>query len=268
MALRTPMLSGLDRIPSWLRVLAGALVVVPALVNGAVDLARAVRSLPQTEAERQSVGLFNKHFNRQPVATFPVPIQHSDRTVEVRLSVFDDGDVYVEFGRATQWFPFPDAQPPRVASFSLISSAVAYELPSLRGFGSYQQHDSVEDHLVARERHWENGVIDLLRLDPRTGDVVSYHSRRPVTGLALSAPAVPPPSVTGQAVAGLAPIDLEQARTLRAIQVAGSSVPAEATTMSSTCFTAYGACTLVAPARPRSTCSCYGPFGSVGGLVK
>jgi hypothetical protein len=202
--------------------------------------------------------------DQQPVATFPVPIQQHHGAVEVRVSVFDGGDVYVEFGHLTQWFPFPAGEPRPAAPFSFMPVAVARELVNLRGFGRYEQRDRVEDQRLVRERHWENGVIETLTLNPRTGDIVSRGTRQPVTPVNRHRPLSPPPSALGQAVASLASIDLDL---LRAGPGPSPADPSPGG-ITSTCSTPHGACTLLMPARTRSACSCYGPFGTVEGVAR
>src|SRR5215831_7175778 len=52
----------------------------------------------RSESERINVELFKKYFNKQPVTVLPVPIKRSNGTVDVRFSIYDEGDVYVEIG--------------------------------------------------------------------------------------------------------------------------------------------------------------------------
>ncbi|AVR97928.1 hypothetical protein [Pseudoduganella armeniaca] len=170
--------TGFERAKSWLIGVTGILVGIPALVNGAFDVYASLANLPKTDAERVNVELFKKYFNKPPVATVPVPIKQNHGIVEVRFQVFDEGDVYVEYGNLTQWFPFPkESAEKREISFNFISNAVARQA-QLYGKGAVMQQESLRNGRLIRERTWPNGVAETLEIDTRTGDVVSRNSRR------------------------------------------------------------------------------------------
>ena len=177
MATDTARPTGFHRARAWIVGPTGVLVVVPALINAGIDVYAAFAKLPKTEAERANVELFKKYFNKQPVAAFPVPIKQSNGTVEVRFSVFEEGDVYVEFGKFTQWFAFARQQAPTRIGPSLLPEAHADDSTQARGFGKYLQNDTFVDGQVLRERRWENGILEVIKLDPRTGDIVDQSAR-------------------------------------------------------------------------------------------
>jgi hypothetical protein len=255
-----PKPGGLERARAWIVGLTGVLVVVPALINAGLDIYAVVGRLPKTEAERVNVALFKKYFNKQPVAAFPVPIRQDAGTVEVKFSVFDEGDVFIEYGKFTQWFPFPSGPRPG-ASLSLVSPAVAQEAQS-RGFGRYQQLDKLENGLVVRTRTWENGVVESMSLDPRTGDILKSSSvaveRSPAKKILL------PKKGSELGVSQIAPIDLDQIRADRR----SATTPATKSEDSVTCFTQIGSCTTINPMPIGSRCICNGSSGPVPGVVK
>jgi hypothetical protein len=264
MAPKSPPSTGFDRLKAWLVGLTGVLVVVPALVNGAIDVYSAFAKLPKTESERLNVELFKKYFNKQPVAAFPVPIKQNNGTVEVRFSVFDEGDVFVEFGKYTQWFPFPNPSSSKV-SLALISEAYAQDAGQLRGFGKFTQMDSYIDGLVTRERKWDNGVLETIRLDPRTGDVIDVNARQttPIAPEGSSNQTVQP------RISEFAPIDLDAIRTQKSRP--SSRLPSLSPTtfeLTSTCFSQSGPCHMVSPIPVKSQCVCYGPYGVIPGVAK
>jgi hypothetical protein len=194
------------RLKKWLVGLTSVLVVIPAMINAGIDIYASFAKLPKSESEKINVALFRKYFNKQPVAAFPVPIKQGNGTVEVRFSVYDEGDVFVEFGKFTQWFPFPNAAPPPVA-FSVFPQAHAQGNAALRGVGSYQQTDRMEGDAIMRQRAFENGVVEQYTLNPRTGDIESFKVRREAPAV-MPKPASAPPKI--------APIDLDALRQSRA----------------------------------------------------
>jgi hypothetical protein len=263
--------SGLERIRGWLIGLTGVLVVLPALINGGLDIYTALAKLPKTESERLNVELFKKYFNKQPVAAFPVPIRRTDGTVEVRFSVFDEGDIFVEFGKFTQWFPFPKNETAGVG-LSFLGLAHAEQATKMRGLGQYKQQEAYDANgNVVRERQWENGVREWQRLNPRTGDILEQKvTRAPSAGAAKPGddPSAGASDVNKRAtLSQFAPIDLEAL--LNAPRpVPNTANPAKQAKQGSSCVTPSGGCSLLYPLPPDSACSCDNGYGSVAGRAK
>lgn len=197
------------RFKGWIVGLTSVLVVLPALINAGVDIYASLLKLPRTEAERVNERLFREYFKKQPVAAFPVPIKQNNGTVEVRFEVYEKGDVFVEFGNFTQWFPFPshDGGPKKTVGFSLVSNAVAQDPPPPKGLGRYQQIDQLQGDAVIRKRTYENGVIEKQVIDPRSGDILNSSTRQ------TDQKPVPVPAAKTLGVPKIAPIDLDQFRT-------------------------------------------------------
>lgn len=99
-----------SHMKGWLTGLVGVLVVLPSLINAGLDVYSSLLKLPKTEAERVNEKLFRENFGKQPVATVPVPIKQNNGIVEVRFQIYEKGDVFVEFGSFSQWFPFPSTR--------------------------------------------------------------------------------------------------------------------------------------------------------------
>jgi hypothetical protein len=205
--------SWFEGIKGWVLGLTSVLVVLPALINAAGDIYSAVAKLPRTEAERINEKLNGIYFGKDPVLRMPVPIKDGDATVDVRFEIYDKGDIRVEFGNRSQWFPFPARQSSsRVASsFSLISSAIA-QTPVPKGMGSFRQVEQVQSDMVVRERTYENGVVEKVSIDPRSGEISGYSARQAEKPAAGTIPAVQQIKV--------APVDLDK---LRPVAAAGAA---------------------------------------------
>jgi hypothetical protein len=91
-----------SKAKGWIVGLTAILVVLPALINTGIDVRKAVLNIPKTDAERTNLELFKKYFNKPPVTAFPVPIKHSLGTVEAKFSIYDEGDIFVEYGNASR----------------------------------------------------------------------------------------------------------------------------------------------------------------------
>lgn len=176
------------QLKAWIVGATGVLVVLPALINAGYDIYAAAAKLPKTDAEIANEELFRKYFNKQPVAAFPIPVKQNNGTVEVRFSIYDEGDVFVEFGRMTQWFRFPAGKPngslPPSALSLFISSAHAQPaIPApAQAVGPYVQSDTMDGHLLRRERHYANGVREKTLLEPRSGLILQQSVLREPAG--------------------------------------------------------------------------------------
>ena len=101
------------------------LVAVAALINGGVDVYKAVLKVPRNIYERTNEELFKKHFGKPPIVSQPVPIKASGITVEMLLQVFDTGDVFIRYGDFQQWLPFHQ---PKTALEAFFAEAFAQSL--------------------------------------------------------------------------------------------------------------------------------------------
>jgi hypothetical protein len=181
-------------LKTWIAGITSVLVVLPALVNAGYDIYASVAKLPKTEAESANQELFKKYFNKQPVAAFPVPVKQNNGTVEVRFSIYEEGDVFVEFGRMTQWFRFPankSSLPPSALSL-FVSSAHAQSPAPAWGAGAYAQTESMDGRLLVRERRYANGVSEKIVLDTRSGVILDKSIvRDPADGIAATHKPIP-----------------------------------------------------------------------------
>jgi hypothetical protein len=167
--------SGWNRVKRWLAGLTGVLLVVPSLINAGIDVYKAALNVPRTESESVNSELFQKYFNKSPVVTIPIPVKQSTATIDVKLSVYEGGDIYVEYGHYTHWFPFPKSQ------FSLTPASVQFfpnaiaQVPSTapRGEGRYVQEEKFDDNHIVRKRAYANGVLEISTIDKNTGRIVS-----------------------------------------------------------------------------------------------
>ncbi|WPC05472.1 hypothetical protein SBP02_01580 [Pseudomonas benzenivorans] len=231
---------------NWVVGLTGVLLVVPALINAGADIYVAYNQLPRTESERVNVELFKKYFGKEPVARLPLPIKDGPATYEVRFSVYDGGDVFVEYGEMTQWFPFPKREVERHSSLSLIPSAQAADLTHL--YGPYQQFDHIDGVTLVRNRSYASGAHEQQIIDMRTGQIIDYD--------VAPAPTLPPPSPPEglPPVAPFAGIDL--------LQQQGPTPSADPAT---SCRSTAGPCLLLQPMASGLPCYCMTPLGPAYG---
>ncbi|WP_139834232.1 MULTISPECIES: hypothetical protein [unclassified Pseudomonas] len=154
--------------------LAGVLVVIPSLINSAYAIYASINKLPRTDSERINVEFFKKYWGKKPVNELPVSIKRGGADYQVNFSVWDEGDVFIQYGNMSQWFAFP-SQPSTLASGnSIIMSAYADSGPGFQKFdGGYKQMDSFDGNNAIRERNYFNGIKERQVFDVRTGEIIN-----------------------------------------------------------------------------------------------
>lgn len=215
------------------------------MINGGIDVYKALLNIPKSDSERVNAELFRKYFNKPAVTSFPVPIKHAIGTVEAKFSIYEEGDVFVEFGKSSQWFPFPKEKSSSVA-VEVIQSAFAQDKVSPRGIGRYQQNDQMDGSAIIRQKTYENGVKETQRIDIRTGQITEQN----ISG-----------SATQDANRDLSPfgvIDLE----VRKQSQSKTATPA------SVCMSKLGTCSMLVPIQKGAACYCYAASGPTPGIAR
>jgi hypothetical protein len=200
-----------SRLKSKLITLTGMLVAVPAFVNAAYDVYTAIAKLPRTDAEKVNAELFQKYFNKHPLIVMPVPIKHPMGTVDVTFAVYEEGDVYVEYGKQTQWFAFPRPAPIRAAELSLIGSAHAAavtdktreQAASSRDSQMASVSGSISGNVLTRSKTYNDGTVEYSKIDIRSGVILDEKTLSKPRG---------PSAGAGIPTMKIEPIDLERLR--------------------------------------------------------
>lgn len=239
--------TGWSSLQKWLAGLGSVLVVVPSLIYSGIDIYKATLSLPRTAAERVNVQLFKKYWNKPPVATMPVPVKHKGATYEAKFSIYDEGDIYIEYGPFTQWFPFPEVAISKITeNFSLISNANAQTQDLSQIYGSFRQQDTAQGDVLFRQRFYQSGAVENISIDMRTGAVVNYV-------------VTPPPSNIQRPknfVAPFAGVDLDRPR----------AAPKANQTPATMCVTPIGNCAMIQLGPRGVPCYCPTYQGPMAGM--
>ncbi len=156
----------------------GVLVVVPALINAGYDVFATYAKLPRSLGERDNADLFEKYFGKVPLVVNALPIRSTLGVMDVRFSVYDEGDIHVEFGDRTQWFKFAKAPPKANGLLSLFPSANAQSvMPAATTAAPVRrQMEHIEGGQLVRVRELSAGRAEVLHYDLRTGQIVSRQS--------------------------------------------------------------------------------------------
>jgi len=241
---KSPENSGINRFKSRIIQLTGLLVVLPALIYAGIDIYKAILDIPMNDVEAKNQKLFKKYFNKKPIHTVPIPIKKDGMVSEIKFSIFEEGDIYVEYGKSSQWFQSPLNQTKEAFNdidFSLVSSAYAQDLSYL--YGPYKQFDKYNGNLIQRTRKYRSGAVETLMINPRTGQILNQKVIAPKSSTQ--------PSMTPQ----YGGIDLDNQY----------SVPPQ-TQLARYCVIPQGRCLLFQPIPVGSSCFCTSAHGPIYGI--
>jgi hypothetical protein len=174
------------RLSAWIAGLTTVLVLLPALINAGIDVYNAWLNIPTSDSERVNTELFRKYFNKPAVTSFPVAIKHATSMIEAKFSIYEEGDIFVEFGNSSQWFPFPREETGKVTAFNIIESSWAQDQANLKGIGSYRQNEQMDNNAIIRQKLYANGVKETQRIDIKTGKITEQDSSQSTTPGAIS----------------------------------------------------------------------------------
>lgn len=160
----------------------GVLVVLPALVNAGYDVYATAAKLPRSQSERENAELFQKYFKKAPLVVNALPIRTPPGGVmEVRFSVYEEGDIHVEFGQRSQWFRLKPTSSQAAAPLSMVMSAAVAQTVQTRpspqapsaAVPSMRQIERLEAGKLVRVRELPEGKAEEVQYDLRTGAILS-----------------------------------------------------------------------------------------------
>lgn len=158
-------------LKGWIVKATGVLLVIPALLNAGYDIYATAAQLPRTDAERTNEQLFRKYFNKPPLAVMPVPVKTGLGTTDARFSVYEEGEVYVEFGGRSQWFPFPRADAAQRLGWLPMGAALAQAVPvpAPQRPAIASQQGAISGSVLTRSTVYVDGTTERRTIDIRSG---------------------------------------------------------------------------------------------------
>ncbi len=207
------------KVTDWLKstqgIFAGILailVVLPSIINAGLDIYVTLFNIPRTIAEQYNQELFQEHFQKQPIHTGSTVIKTAEGAeLTIKLSVYDDGDIYVEYGNYSQWFPFKSSDNSAALLDWLMSPAYAetivlgqaeqaepqrrmspcefeernhnqsaeHQVGSFAPLHYYTQKDAQQNKReFRRERIYDDGCKEILRIDINSGRIIDRELQR------------------------------------------------------------------------------------------
>jgi len=237
--------SGWSKVKNWIVGLTSVLVVIPALIYSGFDIYEIWQEIPQTKSEKSNKELYQKYFGKQPMQVIPVPIKKGDATYQVQFSIYKEGDIFVEYGKMTQWFPFPIISALNKYDFSPISSAYASDKKIAQPAGKYILRDKIDGGLLIRNKIYESGAQIQQSINIRTGKIIDSKVIKKGNFENQEIKSVSP-----FAVIDLDKINSEQTNSSKAKQ----------------CKTFNGDCALLQNTPKNELCFCITPSGKIPGI--
>jgi len=97
------------RITATLSGITAMVVVVGALFNAGLDVYRTVKDIPTGDSEVKNRDLRSDHFNEPALFQRDIEINRGDAKKILRLFVYNNADIYVNYSGAEQWFSGNDS---------------------------------------------------------------------------------------------------------------------------------------------------------------
>ncbi len=170
------------------------LVIIPSMINALVDVYTTILDIPSSLPERNNQRLFKAHFEESPAHTGVGTIRTERGDLNVKLNVYESGDIYIEYGKFSQWFPFdpesvaPDANEPlgwlMHSAYAEVSTALspcetAQNMADPSNNNSplsmhryIQQEQQIKAGQLQRIRIYDDGCKETLFVEVNSGKIL------------------------------------------------------------------------------------------------
>lgn len=169
------------------------LVVIPSMINAVVDVYVTILDIPSSLPEQNNQRLFKAHFEESPAHTGVGTIRTERGDLNVKLNVYENGDIYIEYGKFSQWFPFdPESVAPEEgesvgwlmrSAYAEVATALSPcevvqneegdDKPQLAMHRYIQQENQVKTGKLQRVRIYDDGCKETLFVEINSGKILS-----------------------------------------------------------------------------------------------
>ncbi len=184
-----------NQIMEWIKTTQGiitgiiaVLVILPSLFNALIDVYISFFNIPKSINEHNNQQLFQSHFQEKPIHSGMNVIKTETGNLSMKVNIYRNGDIFVEYGDYSQWFPYHPPKETKKASVSwLISEAYAENYPTglspceLAKQGeqgntnvatAYLLKDVRQGENLLRERIYADGCRETLSINVNTGQII------------------------------------------------------------------------------------------------
>ena len=156
------------------------LVIVPSVLNSVTDIWVAWNDLPIGEKEKINSMLFKNHWKENPVHSKQLIVEIEKGKTPITLDIYRNGDIFIDYGRFTQWFPYKDIE---ITSnnFHLIPTIQAgffskftRQLKTVNALPTKVTNEKKSNNEVVRSKTLSDGSIERQVININTGKVKSH----------------------------------------------------------------------------------------------
>jgi hypothetical protein len=158
----------IKKVMRWIAGITAVLIVIPALINAGSDIYASILKIPRSDTERANKALFEKHFGKAPLFHGDVPVKTEIGLVNMVLEVHEGGDIFVRYGKHSQWFPCPLVIQEKSSLFGNNAYAEYLAMQQTNPNANYQ-YDTMLGSKIQRELYFQDGTKETYLIDLRTG---------------------------------------------------------------------------------------------------
>jgi|GEM_PF-6780676 len=154
-----------------LRVIAATsvLLAVPAMFGAGQAAMSSFNRMVTPSQEEINTRLFKKYFRAPPLLRQPVLVTTKAGPLQMVYSVYQGGEVNVEYGESSQWF---DASPIRSVSMSSFFLSTAQAQTRDEAFQArLKQYEALNGNKLTRVVEMQGGSAEVTTYDIRSGNV-------------------------------------------------------------------------------------------------
>ncbi len=182
--LRTKIEKFLDSTTQFLKTTTGAITSLTLLLGTTSGLSIAIGSRISANKACSNETLSIEHLQDEPLKTTPYEIKTEDFTVNMEISVYEDGDILTTYGTNREWLCFPEVgiiPQTKMTANSLIDFLVPQAVAqtttsSTTNPTTYIQEQTLSpdnSQIIQQTRIYSDGTVEKIEIDTSTGTILN-----------------------------------------------------------------------------------------------
>ena len=168
-----------EMINKFLNTTAGTITSFTLLLGAISSLTLAIVAspIPPKDACSESIKSI-EHLVEEPLKTLTYEIKKPDVSIDMEITIYENGDILTTYGRSRKWLCFPEVIisifPDSLVNF-LIPQAVAQTIvPNVQGRTTYIQEQTLSPNsrFIEQTRIYSDGTVKKTRIDLQKGIIV------------------------------------------------------------------------------------------------
>ncbi len=163
----------------FLKTTMGTITSLTLLIGATSSLGVAIGLRIPAKDACSNESLLMEHFQEQPLKTSPYNIKTEHGSVDMEITVYEDGDIVTTYGQNRKWLCFPEIQIGTVAQKLvnfLIPQAVAQTtVPNVQERTTYIQKQTLSPNnsqIIEQTRIYSDGTVEKMLINRQTGTIL------------------------------------------------------------------------------------------------